>query len=526
MPPEWKEVLSSTGELCRSLDLLIQRDSRASCAGAARAENFTLGTRCAVQWEVVLLFLAATFLYVASLVRKWRNPKCNGVLPPGSMGIPLIGETFQILIPSYSLDIHPFFTKRIKRYGTIFRTSLAGIPVVVSTDREFNDYVIQQEGKSVELWYMNTFSKLMGMDGTSRLNEAGEVHKYIRGTLLNQFGCPTVKQLLPEMQKFMLKSLEKWSIQPSVDMKKAAYMIRPCCSSFPLFICSADTISKTPPEIMYGRFNKILKGLVAFSWNVPGFAFHKCVKEHNRFTNILKGILKDRLSSKNPSCRADLIDDIIKGMKEKDFMTEDATVQLMFSAFFASFEAISSIIEFLLTLISENDRVIKDLIAENASIVGNGEKDGACISWEQLKSLEFTNQVIKETLRLANIVPGIFRRAVEDVHVKGMTIPAGWTLMLVNFPVHMNPDLYINPLEFNPWCWKEIDSHTTSKNLMPFGGGIGQCLGADYSRVVLTMWKKIKGGEVFRNPLMGLKGGLHLKFSKYDEPESASSVVN
>ncbi|KAI4367204.1 hypothetical protein MLD38_022967 [Melastoma candidum] len=289
------------------------------------------------------------------------------------------------------------------------------------------------------------------MDGTSRLNEAGEVHKYIRGILLNQFGCPTMKQLLPEMQKFMLKSLEKWSIQPSVDMKKAASMMLFEFSAIHLF---GGYHFEDPPEIMYGRFNKILKGLVAFSWNVPGFAFHKCVKEHTHFTNILKGIIKDRLSSTNPSCRADLIDDIIKGMKEKDFMTEDAAVQVMFAGFFASFESISNIIALLLTLISENDGVTKDLRAENASVVGNGEKDGACISWEQLKSLEFTNQVIKETLRLANVVPGIFRRAVEDVHVKGMTIPAGWTLMLVNCPVHMNPDLYINPLEFNPWRWK------------------------------------------------------------------------
>ncbi|KAI4325878.1 hypothetical protein MLD38_031242 [Melastoma candidum] len=48
-PQEWKEVLPSTGVLCKSLDLLIQRDSIASCMGAAGVENSTLGTRCAVQ---------------------------------------------------------------------------------------------------------------------------------------------------------------------------------------------------------------------------------------------------------------------------------------------------------------------------------------------------------------------------------------------------------------------------------------------------------------------------------------------
>ena len=57
-----------------------------------------------------------TVYVVSRLLYRWRNPKCNGVLPPGSMGLPFIGETLQLIMPSASLDLPPFIKSRIKRY--------------------------------------------------------------------------------------------------------------------------------------------------------------------------------------------------------------------------------------------------------------------------------------------------------------------------------------------------------------------------------------------------------------------------
>jgi hypothetical protein len=70
--------------------------------------------------EIVLVLVALFVIYYTHLLIKWKYPKINGVpvqLPPGSMGLPVIGETIQLLIPSYnSIDIHPFIRKRIQRY--------------------------------------------------------------------------------------------------------------------------------------------------------------------------------------------------------------------------------------------------------------------------------------------------------------------------------------------------------------------------------------------------------------------------
>jgi hypothetical protein len=52
------------------------------------------------------------------LVYRWMNPPCNtGRLPPGSMGFPLVGETFRFFKPSPSIDIPAFYKQSLKRYS-------------------------------------------------------------------------------------------------------------------------------------------------------------------------------------------------------------------------------------------------------------------------------------------------------------------------------------------------------------------------------------------------------------------------
>ena len=67
-----------------------------------------------------LCVVALLVICITHWIYKWRNPKCNGILPPGSMGLPLIGETIHLIIPSYSLDVSPFIKKRLQRYMQLY----------------------------------------------------------------------------------------------------------------------------------------------------------------------------------------------------------------------------------------------------------------------------------------------------------------------------------------------------------------------------------------------------------------------
>ena len=103
---------------------------------------------------------------------------------------------------------------------------MAGSPIVVSIDPEFNRYIVKQEGRLVGLWYMDSFSKLLTMEGENNIIAIGVVHKYLRSIVLNHFGVDPLKEkLLPQIEEFVNKTLQTWSSHPLVEMKHAASVV-------------------------------------------------------------------------------------------------------------------------------------------------------------------------------------------------------------------------------------------------------------------------------------------------------------
>lgn len=108
------------------------------------------------------------------------------------------------------------------RYGPIFKTSIAGHPVVVSADPEVNAFLLQREGTLVELWYLDTFSKVFALEGESRISAIGGVHKYMRTIFLSHFGGDTLKNLIPHIELAVDKALNSWSTHDYIEVKTAS----------------------------------------------------------------------------------------------------------------------------------------------------------------------------------------------------------------------------------------------------------------------------------------------------------------
>ncbi|KAM1044024.1 hypothetical protein ACFX2J_035018 [Malus domestica] len=110
------------------------------------------------------------------------------------------------------------------------------------------------------------------------------------------------------------------------------------------------------------------------------------------------------------------------------------------------------------------------------------------------------------------------------MQLNSQQIPAGWTILLVTPALHLTSDTFKDHLEFNPWRWKDLDSLVISKNFMPFGGGLRQCAGAEYTRAFLSTflhvlvtkyrWTTVKGARISRSPMLAFGDGAHIKFSE------------
>ncbi|OVA05600.1 Cytochrome P450 [Macleaya cordata] len=490
-------------------------------------------------WSVGLSVIAG--LAVVSLTHywyRWSNPKCNGKLPPGSMGFPLIGETIQFFIGGsmYSVDIPPFIKKRIARYGTLFRTSLVGRPVVMSSDPEFNHFILQKEDKLIELWYMDAFSAIIGT--VANATSTAHILKYLKNLFLNHFGIERLKenQMMNKMEVMAHQYLQSWSTQPSVQVKESiASMVFDLTS---LQLLTYDSNKYSSSKDMSKMLANFLDGVMSLPLNIPGTVFHRCMKDREKLLNMIKEIINEKITS--PEKRlGDFLDQLLNDREKeegvmKECLTEEFLVSLMFGLLLASVETISLTLNVVMMLLSDHPLVLKELMEEHEEILKSRENVDSPITWKEYKSMTFTTKVINETLRVSSVAPGILRKAIKDIHVNGYVIPKGWTIMVLHSAIHKNPANFEDPLAFNPWRWKDLGSNTQAKNFFPFGGGIRHCVGAEFAKVFMSLflhvlvtkfsWTKMKGGGDATGILaVSPRNDFHVKICQKNDIKAHSS---
>lgn len=94
-----------------------------------------------------------------------------------------------------------------------------GLPVIASTDPEFNHYTFQQEGRLFQSWYPYSFTEIFGRQNLSTLH--GFMYKYLKSLVLSLFGVESLKEsLLPEVEKVAIERLSSWSNQSSVELRE------------------------------------------------------------------------------------------------------------------------------------------------------------------------------------------------------------------------------------------------------------------------------------------------------------------
>lgn len=466
-------------------------------------------------WKIALVLLALVVVRITHWFYTWANPKGNGKLPPGSMGLPIIGETFQFLSQHGLYDVPPFITKRMARYGPLFRTNLFGQKVIVSTDPEVN-YKILQENKTFPVSYPESFLQIMGRNGMLTSHE--NFHKYLRNLILHLVGPENLRaKLLHGVDQTTRRHLHSWAGCGIYDVKEgAALMI------FDYFCKKLISYDETQDvEKLREYFKDFMDGLLSFPLNIPGTAFDACLQGRKEATKVIEDIYQERKASKI-YCD-DFMDHLVAEVEKEDsFMDETNAINLVFLLLFAVYETTSQAITLLVKYIFDNPDVSAELTKEHEGILRsrkNGNKSE--VTWEEYKSMTFSHMVINETVRLANIVPGLFRKVSKDVQIKGYTIPAGWLVMVASSVVHFTPEKYEDPLAFNPWRWEGKELHAGSKSFMAFGGGTRLCAGADLAKLQMAVflhylvttysWSIIKGGDGVRKPGLIFPNGLHIQ---------------
>jgi cytochrome P450 len=117
-----------------------------------------------------------------------------------------------------------------------------------------------------------------------------------------------------------------------------------------------------------------------------------------------------------------------------------------------------------------------------AEMLGLGLGRGEGLPYERLGELEHTEMAFKEAMRINPPVPSIPRQAVRDFTFKGFTIPAGTRVGANTLYTHRMPEIWPEPMRFDPLRFTDDAVRTRHKYAwVPYGGGAHMCLGLHFA---------------------------------------------
>ncbi len=260
---------------------------------------------------------------------------------------------------------------------------------------------------------------------------------------------------------------------------------------------------------------------------LPTEANRQAGKAVRDLDEIVMGIIEQRRKSGEDT--GDLLsmlliaeDDDGKHMTDKQLRDEAVTLVL------AGHETTANALAWTWYLLSQNPEVEAKLHAELDRVLG-----GRAPTLEDLRHLEYTDQVIKESMRLYPPIPTFARQAKEDITIGGFFAPKGTIISISPHIVHRDPRWYPEPDTFQPQRFsKENEKLLPKYAYIPFGGGPRICIGNTFaameaSLLLATMaqhyrLKLMPGQDVVPEPTLTLRPKTNIMMQVEErQPEAA-----
>jgi cytochrome P450 len=103
---------------------------------------------------------------------------------------------------------------------------------------------------------------------------------------------------------------------------------------------------------------------------------------------------------------------------------------------------------------------------------------------DDLKQLGYLEQILKESMRLYPPAGGATRAPIRDIDLGGYHIPAGTSIGLTTYVMHRDPELFSDPLRFDPERFSAANEPAIPRYAyLPFGGGPRVCIGNTFALI-------------------------------------------
>ena len=219
-----------------------------------------------------------------------------------------------------------------------------------------------------------------------------------------------------------------------------------------------------------------------FPHDLPGTTFRTALRTSERIERILRGLIAD----KRDGARAH--DDVLSAMitardEHGAGLSDDDLVSEAYTSF--CHDSNISTVLWALFLLDQHPAVLNEVVDELTEVLG-----GAPPTVDAFDRMPVLDAVLKEVLRILPPSPMLLRYTARPADLGPYRLPEGALIFYSPYVTHRIPELYPDPLRFDPDRWR---SGPTPPGLayLPFGAGSHHCLGKHFAvlevKVVLAM---------------------------------------
>ncbi|CAH1445374.1 unnamed protein product [Lactuca virosa] len=213
-------------------------------------------------------------------------------------------------------------------------------------------------------------------------------------------------------------------------------------------------------------YMRVIEGFFCIPSPIFSITYRRAIKSRKRVAEALSLVVRERRKESE------------KGLKKNDMLaalfdsngcgggdgggagfTDDEIVDFLVSLLVAGYDTTSTTMTLAVKFITDTPLALAQLKDEHDEIRAR-KAASASLEWVDYKSMPFTQCVINETLRVSNIISGVFRRAMKDVDIKGYTIPRGSKVFTSLRAVHLSQDNFKDARVFDPWRWEKTSDPT------------------------------------------------------------------
>ena len=267
----------------------------------------------------------------------------------------------------------------------------------------------------------------------------------------------------------------QWGQGSTVEMDDAMTLLTMQIISKTLFDADvnseASELSSAVTDVL-SVVNEKFNSLFPAPYRIPTATHRRFKAAQERLDAIIQKFIDDwRMQGAD---KGDLLSMIMMARDENDQpMADKQIANEAMTLFGAGHETTANALTWTWYLLSQHPEIEARLLEELDSVLG-----GRLPTLEDLPNLRYTEQIVKESLRLYPPAWAITREVLEPITIGGYEIPKRGVVMLNMYGIHRDerffpePQLF-NPDRFTPEREKELHKYA----YFPFGGGPRVCIG-------------------------------------------------